>query len=204
MAGRVLEAEDELTWAHLDDRFPDHPANEALSDGAFRLHIAAICYCARLETDGHMPAHQPRRLTHTFKPKHVNEMLEGGRWHTEGHDCSECPQPRDPGGFYVHGFLGPNESKAQADKRRTEAAERKARWVEKKRREAEAKKNAAGTQDGTRSEPVAEQDPIPARPGLPPTEAGPRAPGWEPLPPERVAENHAAVASIRAGLRAVR
>ena len=39
-------------WLKLDDRFAEHPKISALSDPAFRLHIAALCFSARNETEG--------------------------------------------------------------------------------------------------------------------------------------------------------
>jgi hypothetical protein len=36
-----------MTWVKLDDGFTDHPKVFGLSDRAFRVHIKAMCYCAR-------------------------------------------------------------------------------------------------------------------------------------------------------------
>ena len=41
-----------MTWLRIDDAMVDHPKIIGLSDGAFRLHITALCYCARHLTDG--------------------------------------------------------------------------------------------------------------------------------------------------------
>lgn len=36
-----------MTWVKLDDGFTDHPKVVGLSDKAFRVHVRALCYCAR-------------------------------------------------------------------------------------------------------------------------------------------------------------
>ena len=41
-----------MSWAKLDDHFPDHPKVRALGVYGIALQTAAICYCARYLTDG--------------------------------------------------------------------------------------------------------------------------------------------------------
>lgn len=44
-----------MTWARFDDGFPQHPKVVGLSDAAFRLYVACVCYSARNLTDGRVP-----------------------------------------------------------------------------------------------------------------------------------------------------
>lgn len=41
-----------MSWLKIDDGFAEHPKIIDLSDRAFRLHVAALCYSARNLTDG--------------------------------------------------------------------------------------------------------------------------------------------------------
>lgn len=42
-------------WLRIDDHYADHPKVIGLSDGAFRLHMRAMCYSASHLTDGAIP-----------------------------------------------------------------------------------------------------------------------------------------------------
>lgn len=44
-----------MSWLKLDDGFASHPRVAALSDAAFRLHVAGMAYCAQHLTDGVIP-----------------------------------------------------------------------------------------------------------------------------------------------------
>lgn len=110
-----------MTWARLDDGFDEHPKIDALSDGAFRLHVTGIVASARNLTDGHIAAVKVRRLTPNYEPEHLAELLEAGLWERHGED------------FIVHDFLDYNPSREQviADRERRSNAGRKAadaRW----------------------------------------------------------------------------
>jgi hypothetical protein len=41
-----------MPWVKLDDAFPENDKISALADRSFRLHVTALCYCARNLTDG--------------------------------------------------------------------------------------------------------------------------------------------------------
>lgn len=102
----------------LDDQFADHPKIERLSDRAFRLHIAGLCYCGRFLSDGFIPEDRVRRLVRKVTKSMVDELVAGRLWTAV------------EGGFEVLGFLEYNPSKAKVEKDRAEAAERKRRWAE--------------------------------------------------------------------------
>lgn len=73
-----------MAWANLDDSFPSHPKVASLSDGAFRLHVAGICYCAKYLTNGRILIEIVPTLRPSFRPKMVQELVEKGLWIQSG------------------------------------------------------------------------------------------------------------------------
>lgn len=136
-----------MVWTTLDDGFPDHPKVLQLSDAAFRLHVAGLCYCNRLLTDGNIPTGYVSRLVPNFKTRTFAELLDSSVWHSEGHSCASCPQPQ-PGCVYVHDFLATNRSKERvlAEREKKAAAGRRGgKATAKARAEANAEAGAATT-----------------------------------------------------------
>lgn len=114
-----------MPFLNMDDNFADHPKVDALSDGAFRLHVAGLCYSAKHMLDGFVPAHRVPRLTRTYRPRHLAELMQDRLW-----------IPAD-GGHRIHDFLDWNRSREQIEsdrerikKARSEAGKKgaKARW----------------------------------------------------------------------------
>lgn len=106
---------------NLDDNYPDHPKVDALSDGAFRLHTAAICWCNRHLTDGFVEVGRVPRLMPRYRPQYLEELMHGGLW-----------DPAD-GGYRLHDFLDWNRSRedVESSKRKRSArakAGAAARW----------------------------------------------------------------------------
>lgn len=99
-----------MTWAKLDDAFPDHPKVASLSDSAFRLHVGAICYAARFLTDGRIPFAVLPRLGGTEATE--RELIAAGLWEEA------------EGGWEIHDYLDFNPSRATVDdgRRRKQAA----------------------------------------------------------------------------------
>lgn len=95
-----------MTWANFDDGFTDHPKVIALSDGAFRLHVSGIVYCARYLTDGFVPKPQVSKLTPTFRNAHITELTKSGLW------------VRQPSGYHIHDYLEWNRSRAYIEAER--------------------------------------------------------------------------------------
>jgi hypothetical protein len=93
-----------MTWARLDDGFPQHPKVIGLSDAAFRLHVSAVCYCARNLTDGAIPKAALKVLGGSAR--HVAELHTAGLWEAAGN------------GFTVHDYLDYNPSAKQIDSKR--------------------------------------------------------------------------------------
>lgn len=113
-----------MPWVRVDDNFPDHPKVDGLSDLAFRLHVAALCYCNRLLTDGDIPKGKEKRLTpKTNVSSAVDELLEAGLWHDEGDR------------WRIHDYLDFQPDKAKVTAEREATAERQRRYRERKTKE---------------------------------------------------------------------
>lgn len=117
----------------MDDGFPDHEKVDSLSDGAFRLHVSALAYCARKLTDGCVPRSRPSRLVPNYKPGHLKELLRDGLWHVGGEGCGteHCPTG-EPHEYVLHDYLEWNKSRDWWTERRRKEAERIAEWRAKK------------------------------------------------------------------------
>lgn len=83
-----------MTWAKFDDSFPEHPKIDQLTDGAFRLHVSAICHCARWNTDGRVANGLPRRLMPDYRPRYLHELAAGGLWRYTDDGWLILPVPR--------------------------------------------------------------------------------------------------------------
>lgn len=96
-----------MSWLKLDDGFGDHPKVLELSDAAFRLHVRALCWVARQETDGAISVAVQRSLG--AKPKHVAELVKAGLWDSDGE------------GHRAHDYLtyNPSHAKLEAEREST-------------------------------------------------------------------------------------
>jgi hypothetical protein len=105
-----------MPYLNMDDNFPDHPKVDGLSDGAFRLHVSAMCYAAKHLTDGYIPPERVSRLTPRYKPGQRDELIKAGLW--VGHDT----------GHLIHDYLDWNKSRAWWQAKRAATAARVAKW----------------------------------------------------------------------------
>jgi hypothetical protein len=94
-----------MPWVNLDDQYPEHPKVDSLSDGAFRLNTAAICYCNRQKTDGIVAASMVPRLMPKFRPSYVQELLDRMLWHDIGGGSA----------YELHDYLDWNRSREQIE-----------------------------------------------------------------------------------------
>ena len=125
-----------MPYLNVDDRYPEHPKIDALTDGAFRLHVALMAYCARERSDALVPRRKIPRLTPNYRPAHLTELLEAGAVHQDGCGTPECPSGK-PGHLVVHDYLEWNKSRQWWDDKREADAKRLAKW-----REEQARKQA--------------------------------------------------------------
>lgn len=98
-----------MTWARFDDGFCQHPKVIGLSDGAFRLHVAAVCYAARNLTDGYVPAAALATLKRNPQ-RAATELAAAGLW-----DEAE-------GGYAIHDYLDYNPSHTEVNSKRASKA----------------------------------------------------------------------------------
>jgi len=99
-----------MTWARIDDNFPDHPKVIGLSDGAFRTFIESLCYCARNLTDGEVVTGAVRSLG---GPKRFRELVAAG-----------VMDELEGGGYSIHDYLDYNPSRESVERDRAQARER--------------------------------------------------------------------------------
>lgn len=128
-----------VTWVKIDDGFPSHPKVIGLSDGAFRVHISAICYAASYETNGVISGTVVRQ---NGWQRRVGELVEARLW-----------DPVDDG-FAIHDYLEYNPSKDQVTAAREATKRRQQRF---RKRDSNGVTNAL--QDDDRN-----ADPVPSRP----------------------------------------
>lgn len=105
-----------VPYLNLDDNYADHPKVDALSDGAFRLQTAGLCYCARKLTDGFVEKTRVHRLMPVYREKYLAELLDAGIW------------VEVMGGFHVHDYLDWNKSREWWLEHREKEAKRIAAW----------------------------------------------------------------------------
>lgn len=106
-----------MAWARLDDTFPEHRKVRRLPDGAFRLHVTAICYAAHDLTDGIIHADDLEEFRGLRKPeRHVQTLVDAGVW----------DQVSD-GVWQIHDFLDYNPSRTQVEADREASRERQRR-----------------------------------------------------------------------------
>ena len=91
-----------MPYLNLDDNFADHPKVDGLSDSAFRLHVAGLCYASRHLTDGFIPKEKVTRLVPRFRRPALDELV-GTLWITA------------IGGFQIHDYLDWNRSREQIE-----------------------------------------------------------------------------------------
>ena len=130
-------------WVKLDDHFDDHPKIAGLSDGAFRLHVSALTYCARKDTEGRIARSVLLKLQPRTPAKFAAELVAARVWHDVGHDCAECVQP-EPGECVIHNFLMYNPLTEAARERRKAKARKaaQARWGNRQAPEPDATEHA--------------------------------------------------------------
>lgn len=119
-----------MGWVKLDDEFAEHRKVDALPDGAFRLHVAAMCHAARALTDGFIPEDRPPRLMRKYRKSYVTDLIAAGLWE------------KATDGWVIHDYLEYNPSAEDELERRRKDRERKAR------ERAKGSKNAGRGSDG--------------------------------------------------------
>lgn len=107
-----------MTWLRIEDGFVEHPKISDLSDRAFRLHMAGLCYCARNLTDGLLTVRATKvvcALANASRRQLV-ELRDAGLWLPEGE------------GWLIRDYLEYNPPAEEVKRRRSESAARQRRW----------------------------------------------------------------------------
>lgn len=104
-----------MAWLKIDDKFSEHPKVTALSALAFRVHIGALCYAARNNTDGRVPAALLPAIRGTRRT--AAELVAVGLWET-------ADDAYLGGGWVIHDYLDYNPSAAELSQRSANAQRR--------------------------------------------------------------------------------
>lgn len=119
-----------MSWAKLDDQYPDHPKIVEVGPLGMALHTAAMCYCARYLTDGFVPTAMIGRLINWEGICVISNGVSNGVTNKMVTDeltrvgLFEVVE----GGFKVHDYLDYNPPAEQVKKERAENAARQAAW----------------------------------------------------------------------------
>lgn len=101
-----------MPWVKLDDDFSDHRKIMAVGPLAAWMHVCALCYCARLLTDGFIPAAQVRKLADVDDATSLAALLvREGLWQSA------------EGGYRIHDYLEYNPSREQVEATKAVRAE---------------------------------------------------------------------------------
>jgi hypothetical protein len=137
-----------MSWVRVDDGFSENPKILELDDRTFRIHVWALCYCARHLTDGLLVLGVLRGcplVTRKYTLDRVLGCLVGaGLW-----------EPVE-GGYLVHDYLVFNPAAAKVREKRAAAAERQRRWRDNKEKRQRRDSNGV-TPKGSNAHP----DPAP-------------------------------------------
>lgn len=96
-----------MTWVRFDDTFPEHPKVLSVGGDAAWLHVCALAYCNRLETDGEIPEGILHRLSDRKNPMQLAERLVAvGLWDHAAF------------GWVIHDYHDYQPSKADLEERR--------------------------------------------------------------------------------------
>jgi hypothetical protein len=76
-----------MTWVKLSDTFAEDPRWETLGAAGMALHVAALCYCNRLLTDGILSRSRAERLFPVDDPADViDALIQVGFWRAKDGD----------------------------------------------------------------------------------------------------------------------
>lgn len=101
-----------MSWAKLDDNFPDHPKIVAAGPMAGWLYVCGLCFCNRFTTDGFIPETQVRRLVDLPNTDELaDRLIDVGLWE------------QAKGGYQVHDYLEHQSSREHIETVRKARAE---------------------------------------------------------------------------------
>lgn len=166
-----------MTWVKLDDGFTDHPKVIGLSDRAFRVHVRALCYCARFSPGVGLIPKIALPLMGATKPV-VNELVAARLWDVADsgemtiHDFPEFHPKPDREAKANAGRVGGLKSGEARRQKREAPSEAETKQGASSTNEAsgsrvlEAKRSSRADPDPTRPDPERSND-LSSQPGLP-------------------------------------
>jgi hypothetical protein len=95
-----------MTWVRLDDSSPLHPKHQRAGLEAFAWWTAALCYCNRFLTDGHIAA---KDLPHVWQGLHPAKLKAIIDRLLEQHSLESAPD-----GVLIHDYLDYQPSRETA------------------------------------------------------------------------------------------
>jgi hypothetical protein len=104
-----------MAWLKLDDQFAENPKVSSLTNRSFRVHVAALCYCARNLTDGHLDSRAVNvvlAIVGTRSKTVLQELVSSALWRQE------------TDGYSINDYLEYNPSAEQVKDERNKAAQR--------------------------------------------------------------------------------
>lgn len=139
-----------MAWVRLDDQFPDHPKVAGLTNDAFCLHVTAMCWTAKQQTDGKLPSRLLSRLAWRCQDPATAaaELVNAGVWDIDPVD-----------GWEIHDYGEYNPTKAQSDElagKRSEAgkAGAMARWQNRSKPDGKSHGKSHGKHNGKTMPPT--------------------------------------------------
>lgn len=163
-----------MSWVRIDDEFPDHRKIAGLTNDAFCLHVTAMCWVAKQQTDGKLPSVVLRRLAWRCQDPAMAaaELETAGVW------------DKTPEGWEIHDFLTYNPTKEQIIElaaKRSEAgkAGAMARWQDHGKEDGKPH----GKEDGKIMPPSPFPSPLPLSPSPDPNPKGAATPRAAAAPP---------------------
>lgn len=107
-----------MSWTKLTDTFAEEMDRREISPAAFTLHVAALCYCSRLLTNGAIKRRHVAGLYSLVDDPAAaaKELVEAGLW-----------QETDAG-YVIVDYLKDQRSRVQVLEERQKAAVRQANW----------------------------------------------------------------------------
>lgn len=120
-----------MPWFKVDDQLALHRKARSAGNAAMGLWVRAGSLCAAQLDDGHVDSDVIGLLG--GKRADTQRLVSANLWHSYGHDCAICPQPRDTDGWIFHDWEAHQPTKTKVEQKRAEDRQRKAEAREKKR-----------------------------------------------------------------------
>lgn len=144
-----------MSWVKLDDGFGENERIAALRDRAFRVHVVALCYCARNLTDGHvsMKALKVLSILLEFDAKrYLEDLVSSELWTAD----------ESGDGYWISGFLDYNPDSETVKEERRKARVRMQNLRKDRacspERSGEHSGERSGERSGTPSRPVPKRE----------------------------------------------